>query len=99
MTMAEGVYNNARKPRGPLRDRMRYKKSPTTTGGRPMPVFNTPRISPRRGNRRKANRAPQGTPRSVAKRRAKPDTWRDKPMILTSSGLKVVTRRRAPMKP
>jgi hypothetical protein len=35
MTMAVGVKSSARDPRGPERERARYKTRPTTTGGSP----------------------------------------------------------------
>jgi hypothetical protein len=36
--MPAGVKSQPRPPSGPLRDKNKYTTSPTTTGGKPMPV-------------------------------------------------------------
>jgi hypothetical protein len=62
------------KSRGPLLDSKRYKKSPTTTGGRPIKVFNRLIIKPLPGNFLKPTIEPTGRPKAVAIIRAIPET-------------------------
>ena len=51
MTMAAGVKSSARDPRGPERERARYRTRPTTTGGNPKKALikTTIKRRPRKG--------------------------------------------------
>src|SRR2546422_259923 len=57
ITMAAGVYRISQPPSGPLRHRRSVTKSPTTTGGRPIPVFTALTTIPRPGKRASASAA------------------------------------------
>lgn len=74
------------KPIGPLRERIRYRKSPTTTGGKPIKVFRmlTTRLFPK--NRLSPMTAPRGMPETAAMQSARPETLIDRQIIPKSSG-------------
>ena len=74
MTMAVGVYSNPNAPSGPLRHSSTVTNSPTTTGGRPIPVFAAASITRRPANRPRARAVPKGTPSSSATAVAVSDT-------------------------
>jgi hypothetical protein len=64
-----------------------------------MPVFNKLIKKPRKGKGFRARRAPRGSPMTVAITRAKPDTCRERRIILRSSGFRWVISRKALTKP
>src|SRR5262245_23231164 len=81
MMMAAGVYRISSPPMGPLRQSSMVTKSPTTTGGRPMPVFTALTASPRPGNWVRARTTPRGTPSTSAMSVALADTCSDSARI------------------
>ena len=74
MTMAVGVYSSPSAPSGPLRHSSTVTNSPTTTGGRPIPVLAAASSTRRPANRPRARAVPKGTPSSSATAVAVSDT-------------------------
>ncbi len=72
--MAVGVYSNPSAPSGPLRHSSTVTNSPTTTGGRPIPVLAAASSTRRPANRPRARAVPKGTPSSSATAVAVSDT-------------------------
>jgi hypothetical protein len=60
--MAVGVNNRPSTPNGPLRDNNKNTIRPTTTGGRPINVFNINTKKLRPLNLLRASEAPKGNP-------------------------------------
>jgi hypothetical protein len=66
MTMAAGVKSSAREPRGPERERVRYRTRPTTTGGNPKKALTKTTIERRPRNGKIARAVPMGKLITVA---------------------------------
>lgn len=99
MIMAEGVYSNPMNPRGPLLERRRYTKRPTTTGGNPMKEFRMLICAPFIGNLLRPRSAASGSPKMVAMIRAVPETFMDSNMMPSSSLSMLKIRANAFAKP
>ena len=85
MTIAAGVYRISQPPRGPLRQSSSVTKSPTTTGGRPIPVLTALTTRPRPGKRDSASAAPAGIPINSEISVALADTWSERRRIAHTS--------------
>src|SRR3984893_13495221 len=66
MTIAAGVKSSAREPRGPERERVRYRTRPTTTGGNPKNALIKTTIDRRPRNGKIARAVPTGKLSAVA---------------------------------
>ena len=66
MIMAVGVKSSARDPRGPERERARYRTSPTTTGGNPKKALIKTTIKRRPRKEQIARTVPMGKLITVA---------------------------------
>ncbi len=99
MTIADGVYSKLKKPRGPLLDSTKYRKSPTKTGGSPINVFITRVRVLLKGKLFKPKIAPSGIPTVVVITRAAPETLMDKNRIANNSLSKADMSRNAFLKP
>src|SRR5258708_27748731 len=66
MTIAAGVKSSAREPRGPERERARYRTRPTTTGGKPKNALIKTTINRRPRKGKIARAAPTGKLIAVA---------------------------------
>ena len=84
--MAAGVYRMPRKPKGPLRHSSTVTKRPTTTGGRPMPVFIRAMTTRLPGNSLRATDTAKPRPSTTLMRVARPDTLRDSSVMPRTSG-------------
>jgi len=87
--MAEGVYRMPSEPSGPLRQSSTVTKRPTTTGGRPMPVFSSAMTSRLPGNSFRATATATVRPMARLIRVATPETCRDSQVIRRTSGSSV----------
>ena len=66
ITIAVGVKSSAREPRGPERERARYKTRPTTTGGNPKNALIKTTTSRRPQKGKIASAVPMGKLMAVA---------------------------------
>ena len=99
MTMPWRVQYQFRSPRPPLRQRNTTTKRPTTTGGRPIPVFTRDRRSRRPRNRVSPMSAPSGTPVTTAIAVAVPLTTSDATAASMTSGSSAASLAIAPATP
>src|SRR5262245_46375907 len=82
-------------PSGPLRQKKIVTKSPTTTGGRPIPVLIKLTTSERPGNRVMAIKIPSGIPTSRDSPVAVPETSSEKSVMPSTSASPLKTSRKA----
>src|SRR5664279_2169238 len=78
-----------RKPKGPFRHSSTVTKRPTTTGGRPMPVFMSAMTRRLPGNSLRATATATPSPSTTLRRVAIPDTFRESRVIPRTSGSSV----------
>src|SRR5664279_3381354 len=78
-----------RKPKGPFRHSSTVTKRPTTTGGRPMPVFMSAMTRRLPGNSLRATATARPSPSTTLRRVAIPDTFRESRVIPRTSGSSV----------
>jgi hypothetical protein len=74
-------------------------KRPTTTGGRAMPVLIILTTILLPGNLERATVAPIDIPMNKLTKVADPDTWRDRKVMLITSGSKVTKSQKAFLMP
>jgi hypothetical protein len=83
------------KPRGPFRHKKIVTKSPTTTGGRAIPVLMRLTTNLRPGNCVRATTVPTDIPKNRLMNVAVPETFRENQVIPRTSGSKVTSRMKA----
>src|SRR5438045_1669321 len=96
ITIPWRVQYQSRSPSAPLRHRNTTTNSPTTTGGRPMPVFTSERSSRRPRKRVRPISAPSGTPVTMAITVAAPLTTSDAKAASMTSGSRAASFAIAP---